>query len=158
MAQVVVFVQETTGVNFSLRRKDLPRDGAPVTLAVDTTLENGLNRIADLTGMAWKVDGGLVKIGSPAALATHEMRGYNVADLLVSAEGRTQGRTAEPDIGALATRAENLVLLIKQACGEGTWEAPGRGPMVVPVREGPASGRAGATRPYSSAVGARRMQ
>jgi len=192
LPQVVEVLQQITEVSYSLRRQDLPMDQAPVTLSLDTTLENALNQITELTGMAWKVDGGLVKIGSAESLREYDMRVYNVTDLLLSVEDKFGGmggslnlggggsygrsgssagsRTSGSDTGGgydreqfgtsqsgaagqfgggggyggggagggrggaaaqnlsqLTSRADNLILLIKQACGEGTWADYGPG-------------------------------
>jgi len=83
---VVEFLQQVTGLNFVLRRQDLPADQAPVTLTASTTLDNALKQICDLTSMAWAVEGGLIKIGKPESVRNYELRVYDVRDLLLSRE------------------------------------------------------------------------
>lgn len=117
LADVVEFLKATTPVNYGLIREDLPPDGAPVSLVIETTLGNALDQICDLTEMDWKVEGGLIKIGAPESLRDYQMRVYDVRDLLLM--GRPAGK---PQFDELAMeRAANLALLIKLACGEGTW-------------------------------------
>ena len=186
---VIEFLQQVTGINFSVRRQDIPVDGAPVSLTIETTLENALNQICEQTGMDWKVDGGLIKIGLPESLRDYEARVYDVRDLLLSREdqiggagvstrgqgaggvsvgggGATAGGGASAGGGfggggggggpqfagaaadtaaqfagggggggggggrggagrwnlTVGSRAQLLILLIKQACGEETWQ------------------------------------
>ncbi len=168
LPQVVEFLQQVTDINFLVLRRDLPPDQAPVSLMIETTLENGLDQIADLTGMAWKVENGLVKIGAPESLRDYEMRIYPVRDLLVSTEdtGQAQGARGggaaggggggggfgpqytaasagqiSPQFGVgtgggggggagqqaanvLANRANDIITLIRQSCGQDTWLDP----------------------------------
>jgi hypothetical protein len=83
---VADYLQQMTNVSFLVRRQDLPVDQAPVTLTVDTTLENALKLVCDQTGMAWKVKNGVVMIGLPESMREYEMRVYPVRDILVSIE------------------------------------------------------------------------
>jgi len=165
--QVVEFLQQVTPPSYVLLRQDVPMDGAPVTLDVETTLEKALNHIKTLTGLSWKVEDGVIKIGSAESLRVYEMRVYGVRDLLISTEDVTSGtgqqnnnsrggaggttggsstgfggtgfqfggdvyaqrsnRGDDDDddddegYGDITDRAENLILLIKQACGTETW-------------------------------------
>jgi len=91
LVDVVDFLEQTTEVNYMVFRNDIPADGAPVSLTMDTTLSNALDQICDLTGMAWKVDGGLIKVGLPETLRSYEWRVYFVHDLLLSIEERYSG-------------------------------------------------------------------
>jgi hypothetical protein len=65
MAGVVEYLQQVMGdqVQFLLFARDVSPDGAPVTLNVFRTLEQGLNLICEQTHLAWTVDGTVVKIG-----------------------------------------------------------------------------------------------
>ncbi|MCK4282791.1 MAG: hypothetical protein KAX44_00635, partial [Candidatus Brocadiae bacterium] len=64
LPDVVDFLEQTTDVSYAIIRQDMPPDQAPVSLTLETTLENALDQICDLAGMDWTVEGGLVKIGS----------------------------------------------------------------------------------------------
>lgn len=88
LPDVVDFLEQTTDVNYALLMQDLPPDQAPLSLTIETTLENALDQICDLTGMDWKVEGGLVKIGLAESLREYELRVYLVRDLLLSTEDR----------------------------------------------------------------------
>jgi len=146
LADVVEFLRQVTPVQYVLFEDDLPADGAPVTLTVETTLRRALDLVCDLTEMDWKVQGGLIKIGAPETLAVYEWRAYEVRDLLLSVADRVPGRgrggrravreEAFASETSLLQRAENLVLLIKQTCGAGTWMqiTPGD---VAPGSKGP---------------------
>ncbi|MGD2174200.1 MAG: hypothetical protein PVJ27_02265 [Candidatus Brocadiaceae bacterium] len=81
---VVEYFEEVTPVPFLLFRQDLPPDQAPVSFIHKTTLENALDQITELTGMDWKVDGGMIKIGAPESLRELEARVYPIRDLLLS--------------------------------------------------------------------------
>jgi len=91
LVDVVDFLEQTTEVNYMVFRNDIPADGAPVSLTMETTLGNALDQICDLTGMAWKVEGGLIKVGLPETLRKYEWRVYFVHDLLLSIEERYSG-------------------------------------------------------------------
>lgn len=182
MPEVVDFLQQVTDINFVLLRRDLPPDQAPVTLSINTTLENSLDQIADLTGLRWTVENGVVKIGAPESLKEYELRLYPVRDLLVSTEdadtegddddgggglggggGGGGGGGFGPQFGSsnvfpqfdgggggddddddeestLGERADYLILMIKQVCGEGTWMYPLGSSLIGQTDEGDEGG------------------
>ncbi len=84
------YFEQVTPVPYLLYRGDLPPDQAPVTFVMKTTLRNALNHITDLTDMAWKVEGGMIKIGGPESLRELEARVYPIRDLLLSFEDAGQ--------------------------------------------------------------------
>ncbi len=165
--QVVDFLQQVTEPSYILFEDDIPATGAPVTLDVTTTLRKALDHISDLTGLSWKVEDGVIKIGSADSLRSYDMRVYDIRDLLISFDdlaagdwedredtaggggttggggdfgggfqfgqfgqvrpqyGGGSGDDDDEDegYGTMTDMAENLVLLIKQACHPDTWQS-----------------------------------
>lgn len=115
LREVVEFLRQVTELDYVLRREDIPPDGAPVTLVMETTLRDLLDHVCELTGMAWVVRDGAVVIGRPENLEVHETRVYEVTDLLAYFGDATgPPRT-------LAERTEDLADLIRRLCGQGMW-------------------------------------
>lgn len=110
---------------------DLPR----VTLHGNTRLGYVLDRICEQTGTTWRVEGGLVVVGTPEALREYEMRIYPASDLLVAATGQEGNGAAASTIKH--EKAAILVLLIKQACAPETWDVlPSVGVLSASKRAG----------------------
>jgi len=65
---VVEFLKEVAGVQIVLFERDLPADGAPVTLRYKGSLEEALDLICELAGLSWSVDRNVVKIGGAGRL------------------------------------------------------------------------------------------
>ncbi len=65
---VLEFLQAATGPNLVVFWRELSMDGAPLTLQFVGTLEEALNRICALSGMAWAVQGQAIKIAIPETL------------------------------------------------------------------------------------------
>jgi len=106
LTEVVEFLQEVTPVNFAIQRQDIPPDQAPITLHIDTSLRNALDLICELAGLAWKVQGGVIRIAHPERLKEYEMRVYDIRDLLLNTEdkyGVTRGRYGRRDYDYGAT-------------------------------------------------------
>ncbi|MDP6439204.1 MAG: hypothetical protein QGH74_06200, partial [Candidatus Brocadiia bacterium] len=68
LENAVDFLREVTGINFVVYRPDIPPGWAPVTLYYEGGLEQALDLICELAGMAWKVEDGAIKIGGTARL------------------------------------------------------------------------------------------
>jgi len=93
LTQVVDFLREVSGVNFTLIQQDVPADGAPITLHIETTLGQALDEICALvSGFGWKVKGPVVKIGNAERLKEYELRVYDIRDLLYNVEDKYSGQ------------------------------------------------------------------
>ncbi|MDP6107556.1 MAG: hypothetical protein QGI33_03870, partial [Candidatus Brocadiia bacterium] len=86
LAEVVALLGEVSEVNFVLERRDLGPDGNRITLRMGGTLRAVVERVCDLAGMAWKVEGTVVKIAKEESLKTYKLRTYDIRDLLVNTE------------------------------------------------------------------------
>ncbi len=93
LKEVVAFLRQVTEVNYTLFNQDLPPDGAPITVHIETKLRDALDEITALSGMDWKVEGNGVKIGSPGRLKEYEMRVYDIRDLLLNTEDKEARQT-----------------------------------------------------------------
>jgi hypothetical protein len=120
LREVVEFLRQVTELDYVLRREDVPPDGAPVTLVMETTLRNLLDHVCELTGMAWVLRDGAVVIGRPENLEVHETRIYEVTDLLAHFGDATGPPRTLPE------RTEGLADLIRRLCGQGTWRGDGQ--------------------------------
>jgi len=145
LSSVVDYLQQVTGINFVYNRQDMVEDPR-LTLNVKTTLEVGLDQITDMTGTVWKVQNGLIHIGLASVIDEYELRLYSVRDLLISyadTGGRSGGDDDDDDdddssyrgddddddddddtgAGSVRDRAYELIMLLQQACGAGTWRS-----------------------------------
>ncbi|MFO7956802.1 MAG: hypothetical protein R6X33_06845 [Candidatus Brocadiia bacterium] len=120
LREAVESLRQVTELDYVLREEDVPPDGAPVTLVMETTLRNALDHICELTGMAWVLRDGAVVIGRPENLESYETRVYEVTDVLA----HFGDATASPR--TLGERTEELADLIRRLCGQGTWRGDGQ--------------------------------
>jgi len=93
LRDVITFLQEVTPVNFAVVTADIPPDGGLVTLHIETELRDALDQICNLVGLAWKVEGAVVKIAKPETLKEYELRVYDIRDLLINTEDKRARRT-----------------------------------------------------------------
>ncbi len=92
LTEAAAFLRQVTRLNIVVLPSATQQNPSPITLQLDnTTLKSGLDQICAMTDTAWKVEDGIIKIGSTEALRKYEMRIYNVRDLLVSTEDTGTG-------------------------------------------------------------------
>jgi len=115
---VVASLHEKTGINCLLISRDVPPDGAPVTLEFKGSMRDALDHIGTLAELSWDVDDGAVRIGAAEALADYDVRIYPVRDLLIPVEALQSGKPIEIDERDLKERAEALLELIRRACAQ----------------------------------------
>jgi len=73
LTEVVQSLEEATPAQFALFKRDLPPDGAPVTLRYSGTLEHALDLICELAEVSWAVHRDVIKIGRRSRLErTHK--------------------------------------------------------------------------------------
>jgi len=118
LESVVASLQQKTGVSYLLITRDVPPDGAPVTLDFEGSLELILNHIGTLTGLYWRVRDGVIEIGALASLVEYDVRVYPVRDLLIPVEDLRSGEPIRIDERNLKERAEALLYLIHTVCFE----------------------------------------
>ncbi len=71
------FLRQVTRLNIVVLPSATQQNPAPITLSLDnTSLESGLDQICAMTNTAWKLDNGIIKIGS-----TEDLRQYRDAHL-----------------------------------------------------------------------------
>jgi hypothetical protein len=105
MQDVAAFLQRATGVTFLVIARDVPEDGAPVTLEFEGRL-------------SWKVESGVVEIGAPETLARYDTRIYPIRELLIPVENLRSGQPVKIDEGDMRERAEKLLEMIRKTCFE----------------------------------------
>lgn len=137
--EVLEYLDASTELNFIILDRNNLEYQKEVTLSYKTSLENALNLITEMSGLSWKLDKGLIKIGKPESVNKYEMRIYDVKDLLLhqgdfsvgsSGGGSSRsgnrnggiGRGISGSYNSSNNRAGNLILLLKGSCGYGTWQ------------------------------------
>jgi Ca-activated chloride channel family protein len=120
LGKAVAFLEGQTGVKFIVLKPCHGIEAEPVTLTGEYSVTEILDRICTEAGAAWVVDHGRVLVALSQA-ESYTMRVYPIADLLGGAleAGPSKERSAS---ASQTDRAQSLILLIKQACGEDTWE------------------------------------
>ncbi len=92
LTEAAAFLRQVTRLNIVVLPSATQQNPSPITLTLNnTTLQSGLDQICAMTDTAWKLDEGIIKIGSAEALRKYEMRIYNVRDLLISTEDTGTG-------------------------------------------------------------------
>ena len=135
--RAVQFIQEVTGLNILLFEADVRADAAPITLRLSTKLGDVLTQVCEPSGLAWKVEGRMIKVGNPERFRKYEMR---ICDLLLNLGEPVRSQEGSPE-ERLLERAEDLVTLIQLLVAPDTWASGGV--IGVPEQYGGGAGLGG---------------